>query len=213
MAQADRVRIYNLVRLLLEEGDVIQSAEEQDGLAQDITTIYEDVRDQLFEAYVWNFTLTRTLIAAMVESPVFGWRYQYALPSDCIKLPYLTKNGAFEGEPILYERETFVAGEDPATTRVRVILTDEPAPLRVRYVARVEDERLFSPLFVGALAAKLALTLSHQLTGKQSYTERMKVQFDEAITLAVASNDVQGTKPRVITDHGAFVPSWIDERQ
>lgn len=209
MAQADQVRIYNMVRLLLEEGKEIQSVdEEKNTLARQLNIIYHDVRDQLFEIYPWNFCMTPKLISAHAQKPEFGWENQFTLPSDFIKLPYLTENGEFEGEPIPFKLGSLVVGED----RVRVILANCKGPLKVNYTARVEDERQYSPLFVQLLASRLALWVAHNKTGKQSYVERIKAIYDEAMNAAIASDSVQGAQPRAITSHGTETPDWIDIR-
>ncbi len=213
MAQADQVRIYNMVRLLLEEGKEIQSVDEKSTLARQLNVIYGDVRDQLFEMYSWNFCMTRKLIPAHSTPPEFGWENQFTLPNDFIKLPYLTHDGEFEGELIPYELASLVVGEDVGRDRVRVIQANCKGPLKVRYVARVEDERQYSPLFIQLLVARLALVVAHNKTGKQSYVERIKGLYDEAMNAAVASDSVQGAQPRAITSHGTETPDWIDIRQ
>lgn len=213
MAQADQVRIYNMVRLLLEEGKEIQSVdEEKNTLARQLNIIYSDVRDQLFEIYQWNFCMTRKLISAHAQKPEFGWDNQFTLPSDFIKLPYLTDNGEFEGETIPFELGSLVVGEDRGRDRVRVIQANCQGPLKVRYMARVEDERQYSPLFIKLLVANLALVIAHSKTGKQSYVERIKAIYDEAMNAAIASDSVQGAQPRAITSHGTVTPDWIDIR-
>lgn len=212
MAEADIVNIYNQVNLLLEEGKRIESMDEGSTLSKRMNLIYDSVRDELLEAFPWKMARTRLKIAAMTDAPAFGWLYQYALPNDCLKMLPLRENGAFEGKPVPYDMESLVTDPDnPETSRVRVILTNCRGPLPVRYIGRVTDTSQFTPLFVTALVARMAVRMAHGLTGKQSYVDRLQAIYKQAIMEAHQSDDVQGTIERPYTSMG-IVPDYFEAR-
>lgn len=207
---ADAVDIFNMALDHLEEGNIIQSADEDTAIARRLNRAYPHARDALLQAHPWDFARARKYISAMSTAPAFGWKYQYVWPSDALQILSFRQDGDFNAAQIPYETETFVSDEgNPETSRVQVIMINEPGPLPVRYLARVTDTRLFSPLFVDALAAYLALRIAHSMTGKQSYVERVKMIYEQALRLAAVRNGHQGTlehaRPRTRT--------WIEARR
>lgn len=210
----DRVGLYNIAYLLLEEGKRVESIDEGSVQAKRMNVIYEATRDELLEEFPWNFATTRATRSALSDAPAFGWDYQYTLPSDMIRLLPLRENGSFEGEPIPHEIESLVQDEtNPETTRVNVVLTNSQAPLKIHYIARVTNEAQFTPLFKRALACRLALNVAHAMTGKQSYVERIQKMYEDAIMKAMRSNDVQSTIARPITSTGSVFPDFFEARQ
>src|SRR5690606_7797987 len=57
---------------------------------------YEQTRDEVLRAHPWNFAIKRVNLSAISTAPVFGWLYQYQLPSDYLRLIQL--NGWEEDE-------------------------------------------------------------------------------------------------------------------
>lgn len=209
---AGRVDLYNQAYLLLEEGKRVESPTEDSVQANRMNLIYESTRDELLEEFSWSFAKTRTTRAS-IGTPAFGWKYQYTLPSDLIRLLPLRYEGHYEGEPIPYSLESYVQDEtNPETTRVLVLLTDCPPPLEIHYIARVTNEAQFTPLFKRALICKLALNVAHSMTGKQSYVERVKQMYDEALMKAKSSDGVQGTIQRPYTSAGVH-PDFFKARR
>lgn len=213
MALADRVTIYNMVRLLLEEGDIIQVVDENDDLVKLLNIIYEDGRDQLFELHPWRFCARMAMPAAYAEAPAFRWDYQYQLPGDFIKIRHLSSDGEFNGAPVPFELGIIDVGDANDITQTRVLMCDVSGPLYMQYTARIEDERLFSPLFTSTLAAWLALMICHSQTGKQSFVQRIQATFDRNFSAAVASDGSQGTQEQAITARNGPTPSWLAARQ
>ena len=203
----DQVDIYNMALSLLEEGRRIQSVDEEYVQARRLNEIYESVRDETLELHNWNFAMVRASIPASAVKPDHGWSYQYPLPKDCIRLIPPTYDGDFEERRIPHELEMWQSGDDQSW--IRMVLTNEPAPLKIRYIMRITDPVQFSPLFVQALVARLALAIAHRTTGKQSYVERVQKQYQVAMQQAIRQDSKQGVMPRPYPR----VPSWVDIRK
>ena len=118
-------------------------------------------RDQLLRLYPWNFAFTRTTLSALTDAPTFGWKRKFQLPTDYLGWLKVYIEGAYHE-----------SDEAPIEIEGRVIMTDLPAPLKVRYVQRVTDETLFDPLFAAALAARMAARMARPTTGVQTDVER-----------------------------------------
>ena len=121
--------------------------------ARTINSMFYDVRDAEIRRYTWKFSLKRASLSALVAAPEWGYEYQYPLPSDYLGLVQVN--------------EIYVRPRDrkaPWSVEGGNILCDFPAPLKLRYKARIEDAAMFDPLFVEVFACKLAMEACETLT-------------------------------------------------
>ncbi len=142
---------------------------------------YEQTRDEVLRSHPWNFAMKREVLSRLVDEPVFGWKRQYQLPPDFLRLVQL--NGFAETEAA---RNSEIEGN--------TLLCDEDEA-QVRYVRRMEDAGLFDPLFAEALAMKLASKLAQPLTGSRTLGAEILREY-ERITAPLARRiDSQEDRP------------------
>lgn len=151
--------------------------------------IYAVARDAELSAHAWMFATARASLPASATAPEWGWQRSFPLPSDCLRL--LTVRGG--DRPGLYELEN------------RAVVTNLPAPLRVRYVRRVTDSLSFDPMFVEALACRIALELAERITQSTSKRQLAQGEYRAAITAARQANSLP-QPAEVMPD-----TSWLDE--
>lgn len=153
---------------------------------------YEIVRDAELRDHYWSFAMKRAQLAAEATSPTWGRAYQYQLPSDYIMLgpEYVEENNLY--------RDWVIEG--------RYILTDDVAPLYIRYVGQVTDVTQYDPLFAEALSCKLAVELCEQLT--QSNSKKATADADYKMTIARAKKR-NGIEARAQVSPDA---EWLSER-
>jgi len=185
--------ICNLALDILKEAP-ITSIEDNRPIAMWCKRNFAVSRDSVLSRADWNFALKRASIPADSTPPEFGWAKSYTLPSDCLRLIPLTTCGHYEGVPIPHEVE---GGR---------VLTDHAGPLRVRFVARIENYNRYPPIFIEALAGYLAMKCAHWLTGKQGYQQIAQGLFEEAIRNAWLVDAIEGTSPRAADDE------WVNQR-
>ena len=149
---------------------------------------FDAVLDGVLRDHPWNFAITRASIAVDETAPDFGWTYRYALPTDCVRLLQIRSGGYLNGAPVEHEIE----GE--------YILTNAPTPLKIRYIKTMSDPSKWDALFVEAMAAALALKMSHWLTGKTSYVQMAKALYDEALAKAKRIDGMEGTPEAIYAD-------------
>lgn len=149
---------------------------------------FDAVLDGVLRDHPWNFAITRASIAVDGTAPDFGWTYRYALPTDCVRLLQIRSGGYLNGAPVEHEIE----GE--------YILTNAPTPLKIRYIKTMSDPSKWDALFVEAMAAALALKMSHWLTGKTSYVQMAKALYDEALAKAKRVDGMEGTPEAIYAD-------------
>lgn len=111
---------------------------------------YPTTRDALLARFPWGFATKRAQLAQNATAPLFNWLYAYELPNDYLRLIETNIDGA------AYSIEG------------RAIVTDEAAPVKIAYVARIEDTGFFPEYFRElleyVLADKLAFKLKQQIS-------------------------------------------------
>ncbi len=153
---------------------------------------YEPVRDAELRSHTWNFSIKRASLAADAAAPEYGFDYQYTLPSDCLRL---LPNDYNEGA---YSSDWKVEG--------RKILTDEDAPLEIRYIARITDTTQYDPLFNEALSCKLAMEMCEELTQSNSKRELAYKEYTNTMRDARRMNAFENNPAEQQTD------GWVSTR-
>lgn len=188
MTVSSEVEIYNLAFDRLGEASAT-SPDDDDPLVRRMRANYAQTRDKLLRAHPWRFAMARTALAALEAAPAFGWKYQYERPVKAIRIMPLTKDGEFDGYPIPHRFEG---------TR---ILTDEKAPLRVRYIRSDVSPPTFDPLFVELLKINLAMSVAYRMTTKRSLVEDLKVEARQLMSMATMADSLEGTSETAQGDY------------
>ena len=118
-------------------------------------------------------------LATLGEAPEWGWTYAYAFPADAIRIWSME-----DAATIDWGVESNSSG--------RTIVTNI-TPIKLLYIAQVEDPSQFTPTFVIALSKWLESMMAINLTGK---TTRKDSAFREAqfwIAESTSMNGQQGT--------------------
>lgn len=146
-----------------------------------MSAIYEIKRDAELAAHPWTFAITRAEIPALATAPGFGWLREFTLPADCLRLVEVGEDYTFYASTTgpLYQREG------------NAILSDTESPLAIRYVQRVTNTGLFSPLFVEALACRLAAEAVEERTQNLSKREAAWKEYSRAIREAKRGNAIE----------------------
>lgn len=151
---------------------------------------YYAVRDMLLEEHNWQWAVKYSTLAADATAPAWYWNVQYTLPNDFITLLNL------EAEEISYE-----------ITDDGMLMTNETAPLKIRYISREEDVTRFPQLFKQALIAKLAAHLAMALAKDLKRVDYLEQRYDRLIADARFSDS--GRRSYQPLDATAF----LDARQ
>lgn len=179
-----------IVNLALSDCGVAAIATFNDGTpaANQAKAKYLLYRDAFLESREWTPAVTRLVFALDAVAPVFGFTYQYIIPSNVIRvLRIYTSSGVASGTPI------------PADDWVREgwrILTDEAGPIYAEVLQRV-DENSFSPSMAVALAARLTSVLAIPLTENRQLAKDFEDKFQTMLTDASASDGQQGRTRRM----------------
>jgi len=170
---ASKVSIAN--RALTKLGaDRILLLTDETQQARVMNSMFDDVRDAELRRHHWKFAIRRALLPALVDTPLWGYAYQYPLPADFLALVQVN--------------DVYVRSVKKGTALWSVeggnILTDLVAPLKVRYVARIDNPGLYDPLFNETLACKLAWEGAEPLTQSSSKKSAAQEEYKFALSEA-----------------------------
>jgi hypothetical protein len=164
--------------------------------ARILNRIFDQVRDAELRRTRWKFSLKRDQLLALVDKPNWGFAYRYPLPADFLGLVQVND---------IYLRP-MSKQTVPWAVEQGEILTNLPAPLKVRYISRITNPGLFDPLFVEVLACKLAMEIAEPLT--QSETKRARAADEYKFALSEAKR-----QDAIETAADEFPwGSWLDSR-
>jgi hypothetical protein len=175
------VDVWNMAIDLLRDAPVSSTAD-TGSIAKWLSRNYANTRDRCLRRHQWNFAMTRASLSEDPSTPAFGWNHRYAIPSDCVRLLPVRYDGEYEGRLITYELEK------------GYILTDATAPLKVRYIARIEDPTSWEPAFADYVAATLASKMAHWLTGKASYAKTASDMAEQVFKEAIRMDGLEGSQ-------------------
>lgn len=173
----------------------ITALDENTKEGRDVRSMFAIVRDAELRARNWRFAIKRAQLNALAAAPLFGFDYQYRPPADCLKLievgqyyPGADLSDYVESDTSSYAYEN------------GVILTNEAAPLNLRYVARIEDPSLFDALFVEMFACRLAMELCESITQSGSKREQAAREYQVALGEATRSNAIEKPPTKLADD-------------
>lgn len=179
---ANPTSICNLA--LAHLGDAaIMSLDDNSPEAALCNRFYEQTRDEVIQSHPWNFAIRRANLSLLAEAPPFGWGYQYQLPTDCLRILQLNGYEVYQADGIfVVEGGKMLTNSDAA---------------QIRYIQRIEDATMFPPLFVEALALKLATRLAKPLTGSASEVERLLAEYERITKPLAIRKDASEGRPKV----------------
>ena len=155
----------------------IQSFDSQEEAARLAGAIFGTVRDFELATYPWAFAIKRTELPALAEAPAFGYKFQYSLPPDFLRLEGIYNCGGADKNA--YELE----GNN--------LLTDIGAPLQIRYISRELNQIKWPPYFVEAVATKLAYEMCERLKQDPQRKSVLWQEYQAIIGAAKRCNAIQ----------------------
>lgn len=144
--------------------------------------LYPTVRNKLLRSHPWNCAVKRLLLAPDASAPVFGYSYQFQLPTDCLRVLEVGSGGA--------QIDYLIEG--------RQILTDA-ASIELRYVFLNTDENSWDEALVHlatlAMAARIAYAVTQSASMEQTRTQEFQMALREAKAI-----DGQEEPPQTLGD-------------
>lgn len=182
---ASKVEIFN--RALVKLG-ASRITDPLDGgkSATTLSALYDVTRDAELAAHPWSFAITRALIPAST-TVVPGYARSFPMPAEYLAMVQVGDSYVF------YDASSGERAPGGPLFEIEggAVLTDEPSPLRIRYVQRITNPGLFAPLFVEALACRLAAEGCEAITQSLAKREAAWKERTQAIREAKRCNAIE----------------------
>lgn len=152
--------------------------------------------------YLWNFALARTSLPALGTTPAWGYKYEYQLPADYLRIVQINDIWLF---PTVRDSSqditAFYAIEG------RKILTDLGTPLKIRYIRDMTaDPSQWDASFISVAAFREAIETCVSLTGSIEKLQMMQKGYASELRMARRVGALE-VPAEVVADG-----SWIDIR-
>jgi hypothetical protein len=164
--------------------------------ARVMNSMFDTVMDAELRRHRWKFALKRATLPALVATPEWGYAYAYQLPADFLALVQVN--------------EFYLRGLKQKTlwtVESGQILTDLAAPLKLRYIRRVDNMALLDPLFVEVLSCKLAFEACETLTQSGQKRQAAGEEYRFAVNEAVRQDAIENPPDELPWG------SWLDSRE
>lgn len=150
-----------------------------------VVSVYDFAKEHALCAHPWNFAIKRKASqAALSTPPEWGWDFAFAVPSDCLRILILGKDGVETDEPWQHE-----SAQDGS----QIIVTNLEAPVDIKYIYNVTNTQTFSPMFVIAFVKTLKWLLARPLTGKAEIQVQCANELREFFSKGMSTDGQEGT--------------------
>lgn len=175
----------------------VSSLDDESQLARDLLAEFESARDRCLEAGDWSFASVFVTLPEYVPEAPFAadpdLPYTFRLPGDCLRVQEV----------------------GTLSTRWRIdrdaLRADEPAPLRLRYTARLTNEQAMSAEFREAVAHVLAAALAP--TYVETLSKRQAIEQKAEALLKRAARNVARDASTARYDGAEDEPDWVSGRR
>lgn len=179
-----QVQVVNLALTKLGQDRVI-SIDDDVEAARIMRSLWDLTVDTVLSRHPWKFATLRASLPALADAPAYEWSLQYRLPESCLRLVQVSDDWVF------YTKDTPFFTLEGGADGGQYILTDEQAPLRVRYVQRVTNVGRWPPLFARAVAMHLSADACEKLTQSNTKLQSAMLAYDMAIKEAKRSSAIE----------------------
>jgi len=189
LGEYSEVAICNMALAEIGRGAQITDINEASQAARACKLRYPYARDACLRAYDWNFAAARAELAANATAPAWEFAKAYDLPADCLLV-----------------REVYEGNAEKWVVEGRQILTDMGDPIYIKFTRLITDTARFDPLFVEALAARVASDIAVQLSESVSRAQGLW-QVYQAKLAEAKRRDAQEGQPDNMPQG-----SWVSSR-
>lgn len=186
------VDICNMALSRIGNSQRIDDLTEASIQAEQCSLFYEASRDFVLRDYAWGFATTYVQLAEVSVNPTPMFLYAYAMPTDCLKARQIVNvvfpDGAWPAINCI-ERPII----PPIPFRVinggsgKLVVT-QASPATLEYTAKIESPEMFDPIFVSALAWKLASNIAPAIARDANVAQACESAYQAQIASAVAAD-------------------------
>lgn len=191
---ASKIEIINFALRLLRQSPIVD-IDDQNERARAANDMYEITRLTAFSTCDWHCLRRRAKLTKSAETPDFGFKYQYLLPSKCIRVVAVQdlRSGFF----IPYQGGMFpddMPHSGTYTVEGNFLLSNEEE-CNILYIENEQDTTKYDAQLVNILAYLLAMNLAIPLTADNSLTSAIENKYSYFLKTAKAKNALDTAVP------------------
>lgn len=176
-ALTTKIGIINRALQLLGSQSISSLSENSNG-AKVMLRAYDPIFLSELRKNTWNFAIKRANLAADASAPIFGKARYFPLPGDFL---FLASDETTLTDP--KRRDYNIEGLN--------IVSDEDAPLAIRYVSSSITESMFDVLFSEAMSHALAVAACEEITNSNTKLSNIASMYDDIIKQARKRNAIE----------------------
>jgi len=162
--------------------------------ARAVNLAYPIIRKSELRKYDWNFAITRVQLAADTPAPTWGRSNSYTLPADFLKLTnsYPETFYSADNNTLSFGSSTSATGQsDWVIEAGNKIVTNQTAPLNVRYIADITDTTTWDSIFCEVVSTALAIEVCEEITQSNSKKAALMQEYLQLIGDAKHASSIE----------------------
>ncbi len=168
------------------EGRIL-SLEDNSREARIIKEQFFKIRDALFRAHPWNFTIKRVGLAALPTAPEWGFSKQFQVPTDCLRIL----------ETDVPEAEWQKEGN---------VLVTDASDINIRYISKITEVAKWDTCFCESFACRLAHDICYAITQSNTLKDELFKEYRYWIGEARSFDGQEGGTRQV------YANQWLNAR-
>lgn len=195
------ITICNLALGHLGKGR-INALDEALAEARECNTYYDHARRTMLQMSDWTFARQRQALAQTANDYAERWPYAFARPTAALAIRRIIPPIDPQYSP---KRVPFEVREGKIFTVL--------SPATAEFTVDVTDVLQFSPLFIDALAYRLAGFMAGPLTRSDKLQDRMEKKAEVALSIAVSADSAQDAPTYVYGDNASYDEDYSEVRR
>ncbi len=151
-----------------------------------VSLMFPNVVEETISDGAWTSATFRAELALLVDTPEFGFDFQFQLPTLPSVIRVLSINEDAPGE------NDFAIEGDKLLANVN--------GMKIKYIGLISDPQDFDIYLKRSIVARLALDLSYVITGKDGTTLRLQKEYLSTIQEGLTVNGMQGSSLRTVSN-------------
>lgn len=179
--------VVEICNFALQElgANYISSLNENSPESRECNLRYDSVRRSLLRMHHWNFAIKRVALSRETTTPAFNYSYQYALPSDFLKIIMTSTEELYQSDFGVVKNSEFYVGNPVGNNYIdkyklenKKLLSNDSS-VSIIYVADITDTGQFDSTFTELLQRLLCAKITKKLTGSQSEANDKLALFEK----------------------------------
>ena len=132
-----------------------------------------------------NFCIKRADIAASISTPSWGYDNAFPIPSDCLRVIEIKDVDDYALESV---------------DGVFSIVCDSSGPLYIKYISKVTDTGIFTPLFAELLAVNIAIETVDRITDDSGLKNDLIFMRKEILNRVSSTDAIESSTEYFVED-------------